>query len=148
MALLVQKCNGHSGLPGMRYWNAVRAMCDGQRRVDPAESHGVNPMLIIVPAVIVMLLGATFAIALGRVAARADEEFDSLLAAERASPANTAPRESYAGWARAQSTIARESSITVPSSRTSVGTQRFPVSSCTSRRPRVWLNIPGNGANP
>src|SRR5258708_7431237 len=98
-----------------------RGMRQSAQGADPAESHGVNAMLIIVAAVIAMLLGTAFAIALGRVAARADEDFDSLLAGEPpSSPAITVLRQSYAGWALAQSTIARESSITVPSSRTSV----------------------------
>ena len=112
------------------------------------ESRVISMIIIIGSGLAVVAFCASFAIALGRAAGRADEELERLLSEEREVASIMLLRESYAGLARAQSTILRESSMTVPSSRTRVGTQRLPVSSCTSLRPRVWLNMPGNGANP
>jgi hypothetical protein len=104
---------------------------------------------IIVSSVLgAMGFSAALAIALGRVAARADQSSERMLAESRAAAESAAFRRAYVYWARAQSTIAREPSIGEPSSRVRVGTQRLPVSSCTSRRPAVRLNRPGRGTRP
>jgi hypothetical protein len=104
--------------------------------------------VIVISGVAVLVSGAVIALAMARVAAQADAELDELLALRLGSDASSEMDDSYAGLARAQPAISREPSTTVPSSRRSVGTQRLPVSSWTSRLPRVWLNTPGSGANP
>src|SRR5580692_10504584 len=105
------------------------------------RGKGVVLLTIIVTSALgATVLSAVFVIALGRVASLADKDSQRILEQRRAAHALERRRQGYAGWARAQSTMARESPITVPSSRIRVGTQRSPVSSCTSRRPRVWLN--------
>jgi len=103
--------------------------------------------IILILGLGAMAFCAVLVLALTRVAASADEDLDEIVA-RRISRSRIPRNESYAGLARAQSTISAEPSITVPSPRRSVGTQRMPVSSCTSCRPLVWLNTPGSGANP
>ncbi len=110
---------------------------------------------ILFVALALLGLSTILALALGKAASRGDADLDrfelrSKLHARdlREHPAIGMRRESYAGLALAQSTIAREPSSTVPSSSRSAGTQRSPVSSFTSRRPRVRLNTPGSGARP
>jgi hypothetical protein len=110
----------------------------------------ISVIVIVALGLAAMGFSAMLALALGRVAAHADREADELLAAlkDGAQVPRTPRLDGYAGFSRAHATIACESSITRPSSRTSVGTQRLPVSSCTSLRPRVRLSRLGRGANP
>jgi hypothetical protein len=100
--------------------------------------------IILILGLAAMSAIALLIVAMTKVAARADAELDEIYARRLAPAAN----DSYAGLALAQATISCEPSTTVPSSRTNVGTQRLPVSSCTSRRPLVWLNTPGSSATP
>jgi hypothetical protein len=104
--------------------------------------------IIIASALGTMVFGALLAVALGRVAALADEDADRLLAEHDSDPPIAAATQRYTGFARAQSMIPRESSITEPSSRTRVGTHRLPVNAWTSRRPGVWLKTPGSNPKP
>jgi hypothetical protein len=75
--------------------------------------------IIVASALGAMGFGAVFALALGRAAGAADEDTERMLAERRAKPAIGGYRQSYAGFARAHSTVARESSIVEPSSSTS-----------------------------
>lgn len=69
--------------------------------------------MVSVTIIIASALGATgfsaaFAVALGRAAALADRNSDRMLAERRVKPTVAGYRQSYAGFARAQSTITRE----------------------------------------
>jgi hypothetical protein len=105
-------------------------------------------IIILVAASTAMAFGSLVVVALAHTAARADDELHDLLARRLGASAMRVQRDSYAGLAFAQATISPEPSIAVPSSSSSVGTQRLPVSSCTSRRPRVRLSAAGRGAKP
>jgi hypothetical protein len=100
--------------------------------------------IILIPGLLAVSAIALLIVAMGKVAARVDAELEEIFARRISGTAN----DSYAGLALAQATISLEPSTTVPPSRTSVGTQRLPVSSCTSRRPLVWLSTPGKTAAP
>jgi hypothetical protein len=109
--------------------------------------------IIVASALGTLGFGAMLAIALGRAAALADRESERTHAERCVTPSIAGYRQSYAeldaGLARAQPTVVRGgSSIAAPSSRTSVGTQRLPVSSCTSRRPGIWSKAPGASPRP
>jgi hypothetical protein len=86
--------------------------------------------LIIALAVGFSGLAAACAIALGKVAREADRK-----------------TERYAGWAHAQAAVSRESSTTVPSPRTSVGTMRLPVR-LNLRRPALRWKLRGSRRRP
>lgn len=100
-----------------------------------------SPIVILAAALGAVGLATVLAVALGRVSAHADRSSERLLA-QRAHEASGTIRAarlpsavSYAGvagLAAAHETISREPSITLPSSSTSVGTMRLPVSRCTS----------------
>jgi hypothetical protein len=104
-------------------------------------------ILIAIAAFLLIAFWAILALALARTAARADAEIDAQL--RRAAEGNLASaRAGYARLAAAHLTIASDPSITVSSSSTSVGTHWFPVSSFTSRLPRVRFNMPGSTPRP
>lgn len=105
-------------------------------------------LIIVIAGTAASAFCSLIVVALARVAAQADERLDEIVVRRAGASAVAAQHESYAGFAFAQATISCEPSITVPSSSSSVGTQRLPVSSCTSRRPRVGFNASGSGAKP
>jgi hypothetical protein len=105
-------------------------------------------IIIMISGIAATMVCGLMVLALSRAASRADEELDEIVARRIGATEAREQHESYAGWAFAQATISCEPSITVPSSSSNVGTQRLPVSSCTSRRPRVRLSTPGSGASP
>lgn len=108
-------------------------------------------MPLVIPIVIALTLllafWATLALALARTAAHADDEIEQQLRRAAAGESEVAAA-GYARLAAAHLTIASEPSITVSSSSTSVGTHWFPVSSFTSRLPRVRFIHPGSNPNP
>jgi hypothetical protein len=85
--------------------------------------------VIIIAATAVVVLIAVFTVALARAAGQADRDTAELLAEGWPELRDSSIAEGYPGFASAHATISREPSTTVPSSSTSVGTQRLPVSS-------------------
>jgi len=104
--------------------------------------------IIVASALGALGFSAALALALGRVAASADESSERMLAESRAAAESTAFRRGYAGWARTQSLIARESRTTARSPRSRMGAQRLPVRACASRRPAMRSSRPGREARP
>jgi hypothetical protein len=94
-----------------------------------------------------MAFCSVLVLALAQVAASADEHDDEIIARRLSAPRG-ARNENYAGLALAASTIAEDPSSTAPAPRQSGAAQRLPASSCTSRRPLVWLSTPSGGAKP
>lgn len=91
---------------------------------------------------------AALALALGRVAALADESSERMLAEGAAAAESAAFRRGYAGWARTQSMLARQSTSAVASSRVRAAARRSPVSSCAPGRAAVRSNRQGRRARP
>jgi hypothetical protein len=112
----------------------VRASVAGRK----ASAEGVIT-IIIISGVAVLGGGAVLTVAMGRAAARADEELDELLARRRGALSARELRESSAGLALAPPAIAHEPAITVRATSTRAAARRSPASSATSRLPRVWL---------
>jgi hypothetical protein len=104
-------------------------------------------ILIVIAVFLTIAFWAIIALALARTAQRADSELEQQLLRSTAGE----ERAAHAGYARlaaAHLTIACEPSMTVSSSSTSVGTHWFPVSSFTSRLPRVRFSTSGNTPRP
>ena len=80
--------------------------------------------IIIASVLGTMAFGALLAVALGRVAALADENADRLLAEHEGGPPIAPATSRYTGFARAHSTTAPDPVMTAPSSSTRMGTPR------------------------
>lgn len=85
---------------------------------------GATVIMILASAGCVVGFSALLAIALGRAAARGDRDLEMRRAERRTGPRVTVVRQHYAGWARGPSPLARGSSMTLRSSRTSLRAQR------------------------
>jgi hypothetical protein len=72
--------------------------------------------IIVASALGTLGFGAMLAIAMGRAAALADRESERTHSERCVTPSIAGYSQSYAGFARAQPTITRKSSITAPSS--------------------------------
>jgi len=103
--------------------------------------------IIVALALGAVAFSAVTAIALGRVAGQADRDMELLIEKRRAGDPITASQTS-AGLDPVHAPVSTVPSITVAAASTSGATERSPVSSWTSRRPRVRLTTPGSGAKP
>ncbi len=103
--------------------------------------------IIVALALGAVAFSAVTAIALGRVAGRADRDMELLIEKRLAGEPITAS-QTYAGLDPVHTPISGEPSIAVASASRSLASERSPVSSWTSPRPRVRLTTPGSGAKP